>query len=129
MWITLTHQTLILSLNLTSTVNLSPNSDWLIGMLFQDLQRCWSRNMLYLMKSGSPSSWQEAVSQLKQRTYWNRKVHIKRKDIVDLNISWTIMIYVLGFPIIRCMRPLRWMGCVFRSIKRAKLISLEYIFY
>jgi len=26
---------------------------WLIGMLFQDQQRCRSRNMLHLVKSGS----------------------------------------------------------------------------
>lgn len=47
------HQTLIVNLNVTWTVKLSLKSDWLTGMLFQDEQRCWSRNMLHLVKSGS----------------------------------------------------------------------------
>ncbi len=46
------HQTLILSLNFTKIINLFFKSDWLITMLFQGQQRCWSRNMLHLVKSG-----------------------------------------------------------------------------
>jgi len=34
---------------LTQTVNLSLKSDWLIRKLIQDQQRCWSRNMWYLL--------------------------------------------------------------------------------
>jgi len=29
--------------------NSSLKSDWLFGISFQDQQRCWSRNMLYLV--------------------------------------------------------------------------------
>lgn len=42
------HQTLVVSLNVTQTVNLPLKSDWWIEMLFQDQQ------MLYLEKSHSP---------------------------------------------------------------------------
>jgi len=44
-------------LNLTQSVSLSLKSDCLIGILFQDQQRCWSRNLLYLWKSCSPILW------------------------------------------------------------------------
>ncbi len=47
------HQTLIVSLNLTKIINLFIKSDWLITMLFQGQQRCWSRNMSHLVKAGS----------------------------------------------------------------------------
>ncbi len=46
-------QTLIVSLNFTKIINLFLKSDWLITMLFQGQQRCWSRNMSHLIKSGS----------------------------------------------------------------------------
>ncbi len=38
------------------TFDLYFKSDWLITMLFQDQQRCWPRNMLHLVKSGSALS-------------------------------------------------------------------------
>jgi len=44
--------TLVLSLNLTETVNLSLKSDWLIGKLIQDQQRLWK--IWFLVKSRSP---------------------------------------------------------------------------
>ncbi len=46
-------QTLIVSLNFTKIINLFFKSDWLITTLFQGQQRCWSRNMSHLVKSGS----------------------------------------------------------------------------
>ncbi len=56
-WITSVqkHLTVVVSLKQTCPASLSFNSDWLIGMLFQDQQGCWSRNMLYLVKSHSPN--------------------------------------------------------------------------
>ncbi len=60
-WMTLMykHQTLIVSLNFTKIINVFFKSDWLITMLFQAQQRCWSRNMSHLVKSGSAehSTW------------------------------------------------------------------------
>ncbi len=49
-WMTLMYkqQTLIVSLNFPKI-----KIDWLITMLFQGQQRCWSRNMSHLVKSGS----------------------------------------------------------------------------
>ncbi len=54
-WITRVQKHLTLGVNLKQTflVNVSLNSDWLIGMLFQDQQGHWSRNMLYLVKPHS----------------------------------------------------------------------------
>ncbi len=46
------HQTLIVNLNFTKTINWFFKSDWLITMLFQGQQRCSSRNMSHLVKSG-----------------------------------------------------------------------------
>ncbi len=46
-------QTLIVSLNFTKIIKLFFKYDWLITMLFQCQQRCWPRNMLHLVKSGS----------------------------------------------------------------------------
>ncbi len=39
--------TLVVRLKWSFPVNLSLNSDWLIGMLLQDQHGCWSRNMLH----------------------------------------------------------------------------------
>ncbi len=54
-WMTLKYkqQTLIVSLNFAKIINVFFESDWLITMLFQGQQRCWSRNMSHLVKSGS----------------------------------------------------------------------------
>ncbi len=46
-------QTLIVTVNFTTIINLFFKSDWLITMLFQGQQRCWSKNMSHLVKSGS----------------------------------------------------------------------------
>ncbi len=55
-------QTLIVSLNFTKIINLFFKSDWLITMLLQGQQRCWPRNMLHLVKSGS-ATWRATVLQ------------------------------------------------------------------
>ncbi len=46
------HQTLIVSINFIKAINVFFKSDWLITTLFQGQQRCWSRNMSHLIKSG-----------------------------------------------------------------------------
>ncbi len=47
------HQTLIVSLNFTKTINWFFKSDWLITMLSQGQQRCGKGNMLHVVKAGS----------------------------------------------------------------------------
>ncbi len=49
-------QSLIVSLDFRKMINLFFKSDWLIAMLFQGQQRCLSRNMSHLVKSGSAHS-------------------------------------------------------------------------
>ncbi len=54
-------QTLIVSLNFRKIINLFFKPDWLITMLFQGQQRCWSRNVSHLVKSGFVSQYRQIL--------------------------------------------------------------------
>ncbi len=64
-------QTLIISLNFTTIINLFFKSDWLITMLFQGQQRWWPRNMSHLVKSGS-AWWPFKVNSFKR--FWGTSI-------------------------------------------------------